>query len=186
MPPSFVRCSMWAVSFTLLASFGTEDAQAQLGYDAAKDLVPRVITRQQGEKRMLPDGRFILLKVGPVNSGSSYLFMGYEDLPPGTAIPRHRHEIDEEILIVYRGHVVVTLNEDTVGARAGDAVFLPPRTWVSVRSPGPDTAAIFFVFPRATMEQCFRFVGHGEGEAPRPQTATERAEEGRVCRWSYR
>jgi quercetin dioxygenase-like cupin family protein len=185
MISSFPRLPLSLATFALFPLLGAGQALAQVSYDASKELVPRVIARPAGEKRMLPDGRFILLKVGPANSGSSYLFMGYEDLPPGTAIPRHRHELDEEILIVHRGRVVVILNADTATAQAGDALFLPPRTWVSVRSPGPDTAAIFFIFPRATMEACFRFVGHGEGESPHPQTPRERDEEGRVCRWSY-
>src|SRR6266511_1657366 len=110
------------------------------------DLRPRVIRRAEGQRRYLADGRFMLLKIGPATTGSSYLFMGAEDLPPGTAIPAHQHEVDEELLIVHRGRVLVVFEHDSATAGPGDAVFLPARTRVSVRTLGSDTASIFFVF----------------------------------------
>jgi quercetin dioxygenase-like cupin family protein len=128
----------------------------------------------------------MLLKVGPTATGANYLFMGYEDLPPGTAIPPHQHEVDEEILIVHRGRVQVVFDRDSADAVAGDAVFLPPRTRVSVRALGSDTASIFFVFPRASVERCFQFVGRGEGEAaPRSYTRADTTEAFRVCQMTY-
>ena len=83
------------------------------------DLRPKVVRHADGEHRYLADGRFMLLKVGPVATGSSYLFMGYEDLPPGTAIPKHEHEVDEELLIVYRGRVRVIFDKDSAEAVRG-------------------------------------------------------------------
>lgn len=147
---------------------------------------PRVIGPADGERRVLPDGRHMLLKVGPENTGSGYLFLGAEDLPPGTGVPRHRHEIDEEILVVQRGEVTVELNDSSHRAQAGSVVFLPPRSWVAVSNPGADTATIMFVFPRAGMERCFQFVGLAPGEAPRRRTAQEEAEERRACQMTYR
>lgn len=41
-------------------------AYAQATVDARADLTPRVIRRDEGEKRFFPDGRFMVLKVGPV------------------------------------------------------------------------------------------------------------------------
>ena len=36
------------------------------------DLMPRVIRRAEGERRYLADGRFMLLKVGPMATGANY------------------------------------------------------------------------------------------------------------------
>ncbi len=130
----------FGLSLVLASALTEADAQQPI----RTDLRPRVVRRAEGERRYLADGRFMLLKVGPVATGASYLFMGYEDLPPGTAIPQHRHEVDEEILIVYRGRVRVLLDRDT--------------------------ASIFFVFPRGSVERCFQFVGRGEGEPPRDRS----------------
>ena len=159
---------------------------AQVDADVHTPLRPRVVAPAEGERRLLPDGRHILLKVGPANTGASYLFLGAEDLPPGTGIPRHRHEVDEEILIVQRGQVRFELNDSAQVASAGSVVFLPPRTWVGVSNPGTDTATVMFVFPRGSVERCFQYIGRGAGETPRPPTEEEIAEERRACQMTYR
>ena len=150
------------------------------------DLAPRVIRRAEGERRYLAGGRLMLLKVGPQATGANYLFMGAEDLPPGAAIPTHEHEVDEEILLVHRGRVRVMLSRDTTEAGAGDVIFLPPRSRVSVRALAPDTATIFFVFPRGSVERCFQAVGRGAGEtAPHRPTHADSLEVPPACQMTY-
>lgn len=160
-------------------------ALGQDAYDARDDLRPQVIDQSDGEKRFLSDGTVMRLKVGPDNGGSGYLFMGYDELPPEAGIPRHRHEIDEEILIAHRGTVRFTLGDVTHLAEDGDAVFLPPGHWISAVNVGPDTARVFFVFPRATVERCFQHIGRGDGEMSSLETEEHLAEERRWCRMSY-
>lgn len=174
-----------AVLLVLLVPASAAPVVAQQPHDARADLEARIIKRAEGQKRLLPDGTVMRLKVGPDNSGSGYLFMGYDEMPPGAGIPRHRHEIDEEILIVHRGTVRFNLADETAVAEAGDAVFLPPGTWISAENVGQDTARVFFVFPRATVERCFQHIGRGDGEAPSPETEAHLAEERRWCRMSY-
>jgi quercetin dioxygenase-like cupin family protein len=150
------------------------------------DLTPRIIRRSEGERRYLADGRYMLLKVGPQTSGANYLFMGAEDLPPGTAIPSHQHEVDEEILLVFRGRVSVVLNRDTAEAASGDVIFLPPRSRVSVRALAPDTATIYFVFPRGSVERCFQAVGRGAGDTVRrAPTHADTVEVPPACQMTY-
>src|SRR5262245_56671766 len=51
------------------------------------------------------------------------------------------------------------------------------------RQPPSDTASIFFVFPRGSVERCFEFVGRGEREtAPRRLTRADTAEALRTVR----
>lgn len=177
-----MRASLLLVPLLLV---GPRAALAQVNAEIHTAAAPRVILPGEGERRVLPDGRHILLKVGPENSGASYLFMGAEDLPPGTLIPRHRHEADEEILIVQRGEVTVELNDTAHVAPAGSVVFLPARSWVSVANRGTATATVMFVFPRGSVERCFQFIGRAPDETPRPQTAEEDAEERRACQMTY-
>jgi hypothetical protein len=129
--------------------------------------------------------------VGPSTTGAAYLFLGMEDIPPGTAVPRHRHELDEEVLIVHRGSVDVELNDTSHVAPAGSVVYLPPRTWIRVRNPSAsDTASIMFVFPRGSVERCFQFIGRGPDEAasgrPATRTPADAAEERHSCQMTYR
>lgn len=149
-------------------------------------LEPRVLAPEEGERRHFPDGRHMLLKVGPENTGASYLFLGAEDLPPGSEIPRHRHEVDEEILVVHRGEVTFELAGRRHRAGPGSVVYLPPRTWISARNEGRDTASIMFVFPRGAVERCFQFLGVDRpGEAPDAPTEAEQREERRSCQMTY-
>jgi len=178
-----VRVSLSLIALVFAPTVRPLDAQWMAIHT---DLKPRVIRRAEGERRYHEDGRFILLKVGPTTTGASYLFMGYEDIPPGAMIPLHQHEVDEEILIVQRGRVQVVLDRDSSFATAGDAVFLPPRSRVSVRTVGRDTASIFFVFPRASVERCFQFGGRGEGQTTDPlRTRADTLEALRVCQTTY-
>jgi quercetin dioxygenase-like cupin family protein len=179
----YARLMRWAGLALLLAAPMT-GAEAQMPVHT--DLRPKVVRYADGEHRYLADGRFMLLKVGPVATGASYLFMGYEDLPPGTAIPKHEHEVDEEILIVYRGRVRVTFDKDSAEASAGDAIFLPPKSPVGLRAIGTDTASIFFVFPRGSVERCFQGTGRDQPGAPaRVFSDSEMAEGRRVCQMTY-
>ena len=177
------RLTLWSGLVATLVVPGTM-AEAQMTVHT--DLRPKVVRHADGEHRYLSDGRFMLLKVGPVATGSSYLFMGYEDMPPGSAIPKHEHEVDEEILIVYRGRVRVTFDKDSAEASAGDAIFLPPKSPVSLRAIGTDTASIFFVFPRGSVERCFQGTGRDQPGAPAHVfTDAEMAEGRRVCQMTY-
>ena len=159
---------------------------AQVTADIHTGALPGVIAPEEGERRVLPDGRHMLLKVGPANGGAGYLFLGAEDLPMGTRIPRHRHELDEEILIVQRGRVTVALNDSVYSAPSGSVIYLPPRSWISLANEDAETATVMFVFPRGAVERCFQFIGHAPGEAPREQTEAERDEERRACQMTYR
>lgn len=171
----------------LLVLIGLSATRLQAQVDAVvhTGAAPRVVGPAEGERRVLPDGRHMLLKVGPANTGAGYLFLGAEDLPPGTGVPRHRHELDEEILIVQRGQVTVELNDTAHAAPAGSVVYLPPRSWVAVANRGTETATIMFVFPRGSVERCFQFIGTAPGEAPRRPTPQEQAEERRACQMTY-
>ena len=70
-----------------------------------------VILRPADGERVPPfqDGRTMLLKIGPTLTTSQELFIGAEEMPPGTAIPLHRHERHEEALFLHRGQVTVRL-----------------------------------------------------------------------------
>jgi quercetin dioxygenase-like cupin family protein len=140
---------------------------------------PRVVRPGEGERHALPDGRVHFLKVGPVNGGASYLFLGTEEMPAGTATRTHLHEIDEEILIVHRGRLKVTLNDSTYIADAGTVVYLPPGTWVTAVNAGPESATLMYVFPRGAVERCMQFPA-------RPLTPAEHVEARRICHTQFK
>jgi quercetin dioxygenase-like cupin family protein len=169
-----------AAGFALLGSPGAAQQAIHT------DLRPRVVHRSEGQRRYLADGRLMLLKVGPQTTGANYLFMGAEDMPPGTTIPEHQHEVDEEVLLLQRGRLRVVLNGDTTEAGPGDVIFLPARSRVGAKALPPDTATVYFVFPRGSVERCFQAVGWGAGETgPHRPTHADTLEVPPACQMTY-
>lgn len=177
----------WVATALLLVA---PTAEGQITADLHTSATPQVVLPGDGERRILPDGRSLWLKVGPSTTGAGYLFLGAEELPPGSRVPRHRHELDEEVLIVQAGEVTFLLNDTAHVAPAGSVVYLPPRNWIAVENRSVAPAHIIFVFPRGAVERCFQFVGvsvadSAAGHAPEqsPQAA---AEERHSCQMTYR
>jgi quercetin dioxygenase-like cupin family protein len=117
-----------------------------------------VILRPADGERVPPfqDGRTMLLKIGPSLTSSQELFIATEEMPPGTAIPLHRHERHEEALFLHRGQVTVTLGARRVVAEAGTLVYIPAATWTGVENTGRDTASVVGIFAEGAVEPCFR------------------------------
>lgn len=165
-------------------------ASAQVNAEVHTAAGPQVIRPAEGERRVLPDGRSIRLKVGPSATGAGYVFVGTEELPPGSQVPRHRHELDEEVLVVLQGEVTFLLNDSAHVAPAGSVVYLPPRQWIAVENRSPRPAKILFMFPRGAVERCFQYIGRSAADsvAGRMPARTEAnaAEERHSCQMTYR
>lgn len=116
-----------------------------------------VILRPLDGERVPPfqDGRTMLLKIGPSLTNSHELFIATEEMPPGTAIPLHRHDRHEEALFLHRGKVTVTLGTRRVVAEAGTVVYIPAATWTGVENTGRDTASVVGIFAEGEVEPCF-------------------------------
>jgi hypothetical protein len=79
---------------------------------------PALIHLKQGEKRVSRQRQAaILLKVDPVSTGSNHFVVASEDLDPGERINVHRHEMEVEVLILYKGIATVTLGDPFVRLR---------------------------------------------------------------------
>jgi quercetin dioxygenase-like cupin family protein len=117
-----------------------------------------VILRPADGERVPPfqDGRTMLLKIGPTLTSSQELFIAAEEMPPGTAIPLHRHERHEEALYIPRGQVTVTLGARRVVAEAGTFVYIPAATWIGVENTGEAPASVVGIFAEGAVEPCFR------------------------------
>ena len=149
VPIAFLFMCMWTVFST---GVGCRSQPTPSGTHGSGSIIgPR-------EGLALPnfaDGRSMLLKVGPTLSGSTRLFIAVEDMPPGTAIPVHRHEVHEEVLFVHRGEVMIRLDDREAVAPAGSTVYIPAGTWIGVQNTGGDTATVVGIFGQAEVEACF-------------------------------
>ena len=52
-----------------------------------------------------------MLKVSPKNNGSQHLVAGTEEVAPGATLPKHRHLVQDEIVLVHSGTAHIWLGD---------------------------------------------------------------------------
>jgi len=118
-----------------------------------------IVSADQGQVLIRgDDGGAMLLKIGPVTTGSKHLVLGSLTIPPGGGVDVHRRPRHEEVLFLHRGQVTLTLGSRQVRITAGTTVYVPPGTWWGIQNTGREPAMALFIFGQAEVEQCFRKV----------------------------
>jgi quercetin dioxygenase-like cupin family protein len=117
-----------------------------------------------------------LLKVSPKNNGSQHLVLGTEDLLPGARIAKHKHLIQDEILLIQSGTAHVWLGDKEGDVHAGGLVFTPSDTWISLKNTGAEPVSLVFVFSAPGFEETMRCNSVPADEKPTPLTPEERRE----------
>ena len=144
-------------------------AQAPAPGEEAK---PLVLQKNEGELRTRrpregvasPSSDF-LLKIGPKASGSKHLLVFTEDIPPGAAIPKHKHHGEEEILLIQTGSAHVWLGDKEYDAQAGALVFIPINTWISLKNTGKEKISLVSVWNEPGFEEMLRCGSVPKGQA---------------------
>jgi len=85
-------------------------------------------------------------KVSPKNNGSQHLVVGTEELAPGAAIPKHKHLVQAEILLLQGGKARVWIGDQEIDVHAGGLVFIPENTWISLKNTGTEPIGLTFIF----------------------------------------
>jgi quercetin dioxygenase-like cupin family protein len=117
-----------------------------------------------------PASSQFILKVSPKNNGSQHLVAGTEMLAPGATLPKHRHLIQDEILLIQGGTAHVWLGDQERDLHAGGLVFIPANTWISGKNIGATPIALTFVFSAPGFEETMRCNSVPAGETPTPIT----------------
>lgn len=133
---------------------------------------PIVLQKNEGEPRTRrpregvasPSSEF-LLKIGPKTSGSKHLLVFTEEVPPGAAIPKHKHHGEEEVLLIQTGSAHVWLGDKEYDAQAGALVFIPAETWVSLKNTGKENISIVAVWNEPGFEEMLRCGSVPKGQA---------------------
>jgi mannose-6-phosphate isomerase-like protein (cupin superfamily) len=160
----------------------TQAGSAQAGSRSAREAgaTPLLLEKNEGEQRIWrPEpgevdlGGFIL-KVTPQSNGSQHLVLLTEDMPPGAAIPTHKHLEQDEILLIEKGTVHVHVGDQERDLHAGGMVFIPARTWVNLKNTGTEAASLVAIFSAPGFEDHLRCETVPANEKP---TTISRAEE---------
>ena len=142
---------------------------------------PLLLEREEGELRTrrihvdssVPASSQFLLKVSPKNNGSQHLVAGTEVLAPGATLPKHRHLVQDEILLIQSGTAHIVLGEEERDLHAGGLVFIPANTWISGKNIGTEPIALTFIFSAPGFEDTMRCNSVPAGETPTPITPEE-------------
>jgi len=145
---------------------------------------PLILEKDEGElrtRRIHTDKSTVaapqfLLKVSPKNNGSQHLVLGTEDLLPGARIAKHKHLIQDEILLIQSGTAHVWLGDKEGDVHAGGLVFIPSDTWIRLKNTGAEPVSLVFVFSAPGFEETMRCNSVPADEKPTPLTPEERRE----------
>ena len=135
---------------------------------------PLLLEKDEGELRTRrihtdsssPASSQFILKVSPKNNGSRHLVAGAEVLAPGATLPKHRHLVQDEILLIQSGTAHVWLGDQERDLHAGALVFIPANTWISGKNIGTEPIALTFVFSAPGFEETMRCNSVPAGETP--------------------
>jgi quercetin dioxygenase-like cupin family protein len=116
------------------------------------------------------------LKVSPKNNGSQHLVAGTELLPPGATLPKHRHLVQDEILLIQGGTARVSLGDQERDLHSGGMVFIPANTWIGGKNVGATPIALTFVFSAPGFEDTMRCNSVPAGDTPTPITPEQQKE----------
>ncbi|MEP6917209.1 MAG: cupin domain-containing protein [Acidobacteriota bacterium] len=142
---------------------------------------PLLLEQNEGELRTrrihsdggLPASSQFMLKVSPRNNGSQHLVAGTEVLAPGATLPKHRHLLQDEILLLQSGTAHVSLGEEERDLHAGGLVFIPANTWIGGKNVGTEPIALTFVFSAPGFDETMRCNSVPAGETPTVITPEE-------------
>ena len=117
-----------------------------------------------------------MLKVSPKNNGSQYLVAGTEEVAPGATLPKHRHLLQDEIVLFHSGTAHVWLGDKERDLHAGGLVFIPANTWISAKNIGTEPVLLTFIFSAPGFEDTMRCNSVPAGEAPTEITPEQQTE----------
>jgi quercetin dioxygenase-like cupin family protein len=128
-----------------------------------------------------PDGELVYVGRDPVRiklspAGVKGRFaMITQDVSPGTTIPVHAHDNEDEVIFIQSGQGEATLDEKIIPLAAGSTLFVPQGTWHGGRNTGAETLRWIALYSPSGFEGYFREIGRlSPDAAPRSRTAEER------------
>jgi len=145
---------------------------------------PLILEKNEGElrtRRIHTDKSTVaasqfLLKVSPKNNGSQHLVLGTEELLPDARIPKRKHLIQDEILLIQTGTAHVWLGDRESDIHAGGIACIPSDTWISLKNTGTEPLSLVFVFSAPGFEETMRCNSVPANEEPTPLTPEQQKE----------
>ncbi len=167
------------VGATMLPGCAQSHVQVAGGTSLAPQ--PLLLQADQGERRSrLPrpgiDVKHIpnfIIKVDPQNGNSPDLVLITEELLPGAVIPWHRHLDQDEIVYTENGTVYAQVGDRTESLGPHATIFIPRKTWVTIKNSGQTTVRLLAVFNHPDFAQFLRCTSVPAGQQGHALTRTQ-------------
>jgi len=155
-----------------LASLSTAITPAAQVRNAARTAAPAGLAADDGE--LVYVGRDpVRIKISPDPPGRFAMIT--QEVSPGTVIPVHAHDREDEIIFIQSGIGEATVGDRTVPLAAGSTLYVPQGTWHGGRNTGKTTLMWIAIYSPSGFEGYFREIGRrAPDEAPRSRTPAER------------
>ncbi len=115
----------------------------------------------------------VRIKVSP-GTGSRFAMIT-QDVAPGSVIPVHLHEREDEIIFIQDGEGAATLGDTKVRLQAGSTLVVPQGTWHGGENTGASIMKWVAIYAPAGFEGYFRAIGtRAPGDTPPRRSAAER------------
>jgi quercetin dioxygenase-like cupin family protein len=98
----------------------------------------------------------VIVKADP-KTGSRSMAAGTQELGAGAAIPLHKHDNSDEMLVVQKGAAMAILGDTRKLAGPGSTIFIPRGVWHGVE-PVQEASQVLWVVSPPGLEQFFRDV----------------------------
>ncbi len=132
----------------------------------------RAMTPDAGELCYVGPSRDpVRIKVSKDDGGA--IAMIVQDMSPGTSVPMHLHEREDEIILIQSGTGVAILGDRETPVSAGSVVWVPKGTWHAGRNTGTTTLTWTGIYAPAGFEGYFREISRPPGVETRQRTADE-------------
>ena len=183
---SKVICSVFTAAVLMMVSLcGFSQSNRSVAVPGAEAVAkPLLLEKNEGELRTrrihtdntAPPSSQFMLKVSPKNNASQHLVAGTEELAPGAAITKHRHLVQDEIVLIHSGKAHVWLGDLERDLHAGGLVFIPANTWISLKNTGAEPVSLTFIFSAPGFEDTMRCNSVAASEIPTPITPEQQEE----------
>ncbi|HVL66309.1 MAG TPA: cupin domain-containing protein [Vicinamibacterales bacterium] len=147
----------------IAAALGVAHVSAA-GAEAQSQAAPAAIGPSDGE--LVYVGRDpVRIKISPQGERGRFAMIT-QDVSPGTTIPVHLHEREDEVIFIQSGRGEATLGPEKVPLEAGSTLYVPQGTWHGGRNTGQDVLRWIAFYSPSGFEGYFREIGRRWPDAP--------------------
>ena len=115
----------------------------------------------------------VRIKVSHAADQGTRLAMIVQDMSPGTTIPTHLHEREDEIILIQSGEGLAKIGEHETRVAPGSVLWVPQGTWHGGRNTGKTVLKWTGIYAPAGFEGYFREISVAPGAEPRRRSTEE-------------